>query len=484
MSVREKVREMKAVSPIVASTGAKVRNEALRQVARSLEEHREEIFKANREDLARADQTGVAPAVMKRLKFDEHKLEDCLAGIGNLISLNDPTGRVTLHRQLDEGLVLKRVTVPIGVIGIIFEARPDALVQISCLCIKSGNCAVLKGGKETASTNKVLFDLIAQAAVSAGLPEGCLLQVSAHSEIDELLKCDDCVDLLIPRGSNAFVRYIMDNTKIPVMGHSDGVCHTYVDKAADFDLAFPILIDAKTQYTAACNSTETLLVHRDIAGAFLPKAAAALAKAGVKLRGSAEAAEILAHGHAPAGTAGQLDDEARATGQLSDEADTTKQLTDEAATTGHLSDAAVAAEENAARISAEDIMSEEDFSTEYLDLILSVKLVGSVEEAAAHINRYGSHHTDCIITQDEEAAERFMTLTDSAGVYCNCSTRFADGFRYGFGAEVGISTGKLHARGPVGLDGLVTYKYLLHGSGQIVADYAAGKRSFHFRDFS
>jgi glutamate-5-semialdehyde dehydrogenase len=256
------------------------------------------------------------------------------------------------------------------------------------------------------------------------------MQVSAHREIDELLECDDCVDLLIPRGSNAFVRYIMDHTRIPVMGHSDGICHTYVDKAADFDLAIRVLIDAKTQYTAACNATETLLVHREIADAFLPKAARALREAGVKLRGSAEAAKILR-------------DEAFA---------------------------------------PEDIMAEADFRKEYLDLVLSVRLVGSVEEACTHINRYGSHHTDCIITGDDEAARKFMTLTDSAGVYRNCSTRFADGFRYGFGAEVGISTGKLHARGPVGLDGLVTYKYLLEGSGQIVADYAEGKRQFHFRD--
>ena len=436
MSVREKVIEMKAVSPAVAAAGAKVRNRALQAVARCLSERREEIFEANREDLARADKEGIAPAIRKRLKFDEGKLADCLAGIESLTGLEDPAGKVTLHRQLDEGLILKRVTVPIGVIGIIFEARPDALVQISCLCIKSGNCAVLKGGRETASTNKVLFDLISEAAVHAGLPNGCLLQVSAHSEIDELLECDDCVDLLIPRGSNAFVRYIMDHTRIPVMGHSDGICHTYVDKAADFDLAIPVLIDAKTQYTAACNATETLLVHREIAGAFLPKAAKALRDAGVKLRGTAEVSGILENS---------------------------------------------AAEANEG-FAGEDIMEEKDFCTEYLDLVLSVKLVDSVEEACAHINRFGSHHTDCIITQDDEAAERFMTLTDSAGVYRNCSTRFADGFRYGFGAEVGISTGKLHARGPVGLDGLVTYKYLLQGTGQTVSDYASGKKRFHFQE--
>ena len=443
MSVRDNVRTMKTVSPIVATADAGVRNEALRLAAEALKEHSGKIFAANREDLARADEAGIAPAVKKRLKFDEHKLHDCLAGIDSLISLDNPTGKVTLHRQLDEGLILKRVTVPIGVIGIIFEARPDALVQISCLCIKSGNCAVLKGGKETSSTNKVLFDLIENAAVEAGLPKGCLLQVSAHSEIDELLTCDDCVDLLIPRGSNAFVRYIMDHTRIPVMGHSDGICHTYVDKEADLDEAIPILIDAKTQYTAACNSTETLLVHREIAGAFLPKASRALANVGVKLRGTLEVSEILA----------------AAAGQAEGTTSTT---------TGGFA--------------PEDIMGEDDFRREYLDLILSVKLVDCVEEAAAHINRFGSHHTDCILTRDDAAAQRFMALVDSASVYRNCSTRFADGFRYGFGAEVGISTSKLHARGPVGLEGLVTYKYLLEGSGQIVADYASGKKQFHFLD--
>ena len=466
MSVRENVRKMKEVSPIVASAGAGVRNEALRLAAAALREHQEEIFEANQEDLARAEEAQIAPAVMKRLKFDGHKLADCLAGIDSLISLENPTGKVTLHRQLDEGLVLKRVTVPIGVIGIIFEARPDALVQISCLCIKSGNCAVLKGGKETASTNKVLFDLIEDAATRAGLPKGCLLQVSAHSEIDELLTCDDCVDLLIPRGSNAFVRYIMDHTRIPVMGHSDGICHTYVDQAADCALAIPILIDAKTQYTAACNSTETLLVHRAIADTFLPKAARELAKAGVKLRGTMEVSEILRKAAALSG-------------------DTAKsrifavQGPADGSVSGNPADGSVPVPGGFA---ADDIMGEDDFRKEYLDMILSVRLVDSVEEAAAHINRFGSHHTDCIITKDDDAAQRFMALVDSASVYRNCSTRFADGFRYGFGAEVGISTSKLHARGPVGLDGLVTYKYLLEGSGQIVADYASGKKQFHFRN--
>ena len=446
MGIREHVQLMKQSSPQMAASPLGLRDRALQSIKESLLNNKEAIFKANDEDLRRADAQQIAPAVRKRLKFDAHKLSDVCAGIDSLLSLPDPVGRVTLNRELDAGLVLRRVTVPIGVIGIIFEARPDALVQISCLCIKSGNCAVLKGGKETASTNKILFDLIHQAAVSSGLPDSCLLQASAHSEIDELLECDGCVDLLIPRGSNQFVRYIMEHTRIPVMGHSDGICSIYVDEHADFRKAIPILIDAKTQYTAACNAAETLLVNRKIAPAFLPLAAKALAEAGVRLRGTEEVAQILRR--------------------------PVKTLCDSSVSSG-LPDGT---------IHSEDILQDTDFHKEYLDLVLAVKLVDSVEEAAAHINRYGSHHTDCIVTEDDAAGEKFMSLVDSAGVYRNCSTRFADGFRYGFGAEVGISTGKLHARGPVGLDGLVTYKYRLYGSGQIVGDYASGAKSFHFKD--
>lgn len=426
MDIRTEVRKMKEDSPAMAASSLELRNQALAAAAKALSEHKEEIFAANHADMEAAEQAGIAPAVRKRLKFDEHKLADVTAGIGELIKLPDPLSQIQLARELDEGLTLYRVSCPIGVIGIIFEARPDALVQISSLCIKSGNCAVLKGGKETARTNRVLFTLIYEAVTACGLPKGCMLQAELHNEIDELLSCHDCVDLLIPRGSNQFVQYIMNNTKIPVMGHADGVCHIYVDEDFDMDKALPILVDAKTQYTAACNAAETLLVNRKIAADFLPAAAKALADAGVKLRGTGEAAEIISC----------------------------------------------------------EVMGEEEFDTEYLDLILSVKLVDSLEEAVSHINHFGSHHTDCIITEKKENALKFMQLVDSAGVYQNCSTRFADGFRYGFGAEVGISTGKIHARGPVGLDGLVTYKYKLFGNGQIVGDYASGKKHFHFKDIN
>lgn len=424
MDIRSEVKKMKEDSPQMAALSIEVRNQALLAAAEALLNAREEIFKANEEDIEAATDAGIPQAVMKRLKFDQHKLEDVIQGIRELVKLKDPLAKVQMARELDQGLRLYRISCPIGVIGIIFEARPDALVQISALCIKSGNCAVLKGGKETARTNKVLFDLIYQAVTKAGLPKGCMLQAEQHQEIDQLLDCHDCVDLLIPRGSNAFVQYIMNHTKIPVMGHADGICHIYVDEEYDKEKAIPVLVDAKTQYTAACNATETLLVHRRIAAEFLPMAAQALTGAGVKLRGTEEVSRIIDC----------------------------------------------------------EIMGEEEFHTEYLDLVLSIKLVDSLEEAVQHINTYGSHHTDCIITENPEHGEKFMQLVDSAGVYQNCSTRFADGFRYGFGAEVGISTGKIHARGPVGLEGLVTYKYRLFGEGHIVEDYASGKRSFSFRD--
>lgn len=424
MNIKEEARRMKLTAPDLAATSNTSRNAALEAIAVALEKNRDEIFAANAKDLAAADANGVIGATKKRLKFDEGKLSDCIAGLRQLETLPDPLNKITLARELDEGLRLYRATVPIGVIGVIFEARPDALVQIASLCVKSGNCAILKGGKETANTNRVLFALIKDAVVRAGLPENCLLQAEAHSEIDELLACDQDVDLLIPRGSNVFVRYIMENTKIPVMGHSSGICHVYADKACDQEAALPIIVDAKTQYAAACNAMETLLVDRAIAEEFLPKAAQALEAAGVTLRGTAEVNAII----------------------------------------------------------PVEIMGEDDFATEYGDLICSVKIVDGVEEAIAHINHFGSHHTDAILTEDAAAAACFLQMVDSAGVYHNCSTRFADGYRYGFGAEVGISTGKIHARGPVGLEGLVTYKYKLFGTGQIVADYASGKKQFHHRD--
>lgn len=424
MTVKEKAAAMKIDSPQMAATSIETRNKALQAIADALLANKEQIFAENVKDLEEAEKNQIAPAVVKRLKFTEQKLQDSIKGIRNLITLPDPLFQVQLKRELDENLVLVRESCPIGVIGVIFEARPDALVQIASLCIKSGNCAILKGGSETKHTNKLLFDVIYHAALESGLPQGCLFQAELRDEIAELLACHESVDLLIPRGSNAFVQYIMNNTKIPVMGHADGICHIYVDKDFDLDKAVPVIIDAKTQYTAACNAVETLLVHQDAVEKLMPALKKAFEEKKIELR---------------------------ATSEIADKYDTI-------------------------------LATEEDFETEYLDLIISAKTVSNIEEAVYHINKYGSHHTDCILTEDKAAAEYFMRMVDSAGVYQNCSTRFADGFRYGFGAEVGISTGKIHARGPVGLEGLVTYKYKLFGAGQVVDDYATGKKEFHFKN--
>jgi len=423
-TVREIADQMKLENPILAATPVEMRNAALEKIRTALLANKQAIFAANAEDLAAAEEAGVAVPVVKRLRFDEGKLADVCAGITDLIALPDPVGRTLLARELDEGLVMRRESCPIGVIGVIFEARPDALVQISTLCLKSGNCAILKGGSETARTNRALFQTIHAAAQEAGLPQGCLFQVEARADIAELLACDGSVDLLIPRGSNEFVRYIMDNTRIPVMGHADGICHVYVDRAADAEKAVRIAVDAKTQYVSVCNAAETLLIDRAASPALTRALVESLQEKGVEVRGTDEVRSLVSC---------------------------------EPAT-------------------------DEDWDTEYLALTISVKLVDGVAEAIDHINRHGSHHTDAIVTEDAATAARFLQLVDSANVYQNCSTRFADGFRYGFGAEVGISTSKLHARGPVGLDGLVTYKYKIVGNGHIVSDYASGAKSFHFRD--
>lgn len=424
MNIKEEAKAVKLASPKMAGTSEEARNKVLMEVVKQLKARQQEIFEANAMDLKQAEIDKVAAPIIKRLKFDETKLRDVIAGIEDLVKLEDPLFKQDMHRQLDEGLTLYRETCPIGVIGVIFEARPDALIQISSLCIKSGNCVILKGGSETMNSNRVLFNIIYEAVIKSGMPENCMLQLEARSEITDLLTCNESVDLLIPRGSNAFVQYIMNNTKIPVMGHADGICHIYVDKEADFKKAIPIIIDAKTQYVSACNSVETLLIHKDIVDEFVPKLYEALKENNVELRGTEEIVKLTGCNQ---GT-------------------------------------------------------EEDNRKEYLDYIVSAKVINSLDEAIEHINYFGSHHTDCIITENSETANEFMRYVDSAGVYQNCSTRFADGYRYGFGAEVGISTSKIHARGPVGLEGLVSYKYKLFGNGNVVDDYAKGKKQFHFKD--
>ncbi len=400
------------------------RNNALVLMAESLAKHSETIFAANKADIEQAAADGLAAPLVKRLLFDEKKLQAVQAGLISLSGLPDPLNHTQLARELMPGMNLYRVSCPIGVVGVIFESRPDALVQIASLCLKSGNAVLLKGGREAVRTNRALLDALAEAARGAGMPEGWAALLETREEVRGMLKLDDCIDLIIPRGSNEFVRYIMDNSRIPVLGHADGICHVYVDASADIELGVKVLVDSKTQYVAVCNAAETLLVHKDIAETFLPAAQKALAEKKVLLKGCERTRAII-----PC----------------------------EAAT-------------------------EEDWGTEYLDYTLSIKVVNSVQEAIKHINRYGSGHTDSIIAKDMQAVKTFMSFVDSAGVYHNCSTRFADGFCYGLGAEVGIATGKIHARGPMGLEGLCSYKYLLFGSGQTLADVQAGKTQFTHRE--
>ncbi|MBP7401625.1 MAG: glutamate-5-semialdehyde dehydrogenase [Clostridia bacterium] len=399
-----------------------VKDAALERIAVALEDGAAGIEEANALDLARAEADALPAPIMKRLRFDRPRILQTVAGIRDLARLPDPAGRTLLSRRLDAGLELYRVACPIGVIGIIFESRPDALVQISTLCLKSGNAVLLKGGSEAASTNRALADLIAAACAEAGIPDGWIGLMESREDVSRLLGMDDRVDLLIPRGSNAFVRHIMDNTRIPVLGHAEGVCHTYIDAQADAGMAVRVCLDAKAQYVAVCNATETVLIHRAAATEALPALADAFRSAGVEMFGDADVRAMT--GCAPAG----------------------------------------------------------DWHTEYLDYKVSIRLVDSLDEAIDHINRYGSGHTDAIITRDADAAARFLSRVDSGNVFWNCSTRFSDGFRYGFGAEVGVSTSKIHARGPVGLEGLMTYKYKLIGNGDIVADFASGARSFRHED--
>ena len=426
MTVEQAAAQARKASWELPSLSAQVRNDALGKMTQKLWENREAVYAANREDLALGREEGLAAPLMARLSLDEKKLIGVIGGLRQLRALPDPLGRTLLARELAEGLCLYRVSCPIGVLGVVFESRPDALVQIASLALKSGNAVLLKGGREALRTNEALFALIDEAAREAGVPEGWAHLLRTREDVGEMLQQDQSIDLVIPRGSNAFVRYIMEHTRIPVMGHADGLCHVYVDESADIPQAVKVTVDAKTQAYAVCNAAETLLVHEKIAPAFLPALKAALDQKHVLLKGDEKTRGLIACEPA----------------------------------------------------------SEEDWRTEYLDAVLSIKVVSSLDEAIAHINRYGSHHTDAILTRDMDSARRFAARVDSAGTYVNCSTRFADGYRYGFGAEVGIATGKLHARGPVGPEGLCTYKYVLLGSGQTVAETMDGTLSYTHRDLS
>ena len=404
----------KQASLEIADLSTEAKDNALTLIANALENNKEKIFEANKQDLINAksllDSGEINQATYNRLKLDENKMRDMISGIRDIVKLDDPINKILLKRELDKDLVLYKVSCPIGVLGIIFEARPDVIAQISSLAIKSSNAVILKGGKESICTNKTILGIINSTLEGIEkFPKNLLKQVFTRDDVAEMLKCDKYINLIIPRGGNKLVKYIKENTKIPVLGHADGICHIFTDKTADIEMAKKIIIDAKTQYPSACNAVETLLIHKDFSAK--DELLQALENVGIKL-----------------------------------------------------------------------ISTPESWSFEYGDKILAYKLVDDVNEAIEHINKYGSGHTESIITSDIENAEKFMNKVDSAGVYFNTSTRFADGFRYGFGAEVGISTNKTHARGPVGLEGLTIYKYKLKGNGQIVADYVSGKKHFSHKD--
>ncbi|WP_448561387.1 glutamate-5-semialdehyde dehydrogenase [Trichothermofontia sp.] len=416
----------------LAQCSTQARNAAVRAIADTLMAAAPEILAANQADCEAAQAAGIAPALYARLKLDAPKLQAAIAGVRDVAQLPDPIGVVQLHRELDTGLILQRITCPLGVLGVIFEARPDAVIQIASLAIKSGNGVILKGGQEAVQSCTVLVQAIRHGLAQTAVNPDVVQLLTTRAETLELLKLDRWVDLIIPRGSNSFVRFVQENTRIPVLGHADGICHLYVDAEADLDQAVAIAVDAKVQYPAACNAIETLLVHAAIAPDFLPRVVPALQAQGVELRGDAPSRQLLA----PASLAQPLVD-----------------------------------------------ATEADWATEYSGLILAIKVVPDLAAAIDHINTYGSRHTEAIVTRNRQTAQAFMAQVDAAGVFHNCSTRFADGFRYGFGAEVGISTQKLPPRGPVGLEGLVTYQYQLVGSGHLCATYVGPKaRAFSHRD--
>lgn len=418
----EKAESAKTSSILLSALTNTKKNNALNAIAQAINKARVKIKAANRKDLEKAKKKDISLVLQKRLKFDDAKINEVISGIKDLTKMEDPIGKTLKATELDKDLKLYCLSCPIGVIGVIFESRPDALVQISSLCLKSGNSVLLKGGKEALNTNKVLYNIIKKASEKNGAPKGWIQLLESRDDVKKMLKLDQLINLVVPRGSNAFVRFVMDHTHIPVLGHADGICHVYVDTDADLKMALNICKDSKCQYPAACNALETLLVNKKIAKSFLPKFKEIMDEEGVKLLADPKARKII-----PIAPADEV-----------------------------------------------------DWRTEYTDLILSIKIVSDVDEAINHINTYGSHHTDVIITKNKDKAEKFMQLVDSADVFHNCSTRFADGYRYGLGAEVGISTSKIHARGPVGIEGLIIYKWKLLGNGNIVADYSGSKQKRKF----
>jgi glutamate-5-semialdehyde dehydrogenase len=430
-SVASIAARARKASRVIAQLPTDVRNDVLLAVAAAIETNVERICAANEQDCRAAESEAAAgrmtPSMLARLRVTERGVAQMAAQIREVARLDDPLGRRLSAMELDDGLILYKESCPFGVIGVIFESRPDALPQLASLALKSGNAILLKGGAEAARTNEAMVEVWRQCLGKfPGVPADSIHLLQSRADVKEMLSLDRDVDLIIPRGSYALVQFIMAHSRIPVLGHSEGICHVYVDRAADLEKAIEISYDAKVQYPAVCNAAETLLVHEAIAPKFLPRMVARLQEAKVELRGDEKTRRVVPdQGIEPA--------------------------------------------------------TERDWSTEYSDLILALKIVADLEVAIEHINRFGSRHTDAIVTEDPDAARRFLNEVDAAGVFHNASTRFADGYRYGLGAEVGISTSKLHARGPMGLDGLTTYKYKLVGDGHTVAPYARGDKTFKHR---
>jgi glutamate-5-semialdehyde dehydrogenase len=430
-SIAAQVQATRRAARELARLSADQRDKILLAAADGLEAREAEILKANQEDcesLKGELAAGTASAaLLKRLKTSAAGIKEMAKQIRDVAKLEDPLGRVLATTELDDGLMLQKVSCALGVVAVIFESRPDVVPQVGSLAIKTGNGLVLKGGAEARQTNRILVS-IWHEALSAFSPSLCpvICALTDRADVAHILEMDRDIDLVVPRGSTEFVNYVFQHSRIPVLGHGSGICHIYVDSAADLKMAERVIVDAKVQYPAACNSVEKVLVHQAVAQEFLPALVAALQSAGVEVRGCARTIKLLPYSQIVPAT-------------------------------------------------------EQDWHTEYSDLKITVKIVNDIDEAIEHINHYGSRHTESILTTDEHAADLFMEEVDAASVFHNASTRFADGFRYGLGAELGISNSKLHARGPVGLEGLLTYKYKLHGSGQTVTDYAQGKRTFKHR---
>jgi len=430
-AIHRQVKQARDAFLVLANLENLHKNNVLHELAQALRENSAEILAENARDMAEAQkmlECGELPAsACNRVLLNEEKIEQMAQNCESVAALPDPAGKIIQATRLDEGLDLYRVSCPIGVILVIFESRPDVVIQISALALKSGNAVILKGGKEAQNSNRVLAKLIRNTlAKNDTVPENAVSLVESRDEVSQLVKMSSELDLIIPRGSNELVRNIQKNAQVPVLGHADGLCHVYLDQAADEKKSIEVALDAKLDYPAVCNAAETLLVHQKYPVEWLVEILRKMQEAGVELRVCQQ---------------------------------TQKRL------------------EKFTELKLKTAV-KEDWTTEYIDLIISVKSVKSSEEAVRHINHFGSRHTDTIVTENSELAEWFMNTVDAAGVFWNASTRFADGFRYGFGAEVGVSTGKTHSRGPVGLEGLVIYKYKLYGNGQGVGQYGQGKREF------